>query len=94
MDLVGVRDIAVVVLGAVALITTLVIVITGLLLWRLVATIRADTAPIIGAVRDTVQTVQATVDTVSHAVTESTRSTPKAAGMARRLLGLIRGRFS
>ena len=93
MDLTAVRDIAVVVLGAVALVTTLVLVITGLLVWRLLAAVRADVAPIIGSVRDTVHTVQATVETVGEVVTESTRPAPKAVGTLRRLLGLLRGRF-
>ena len=54
MDLAGVRDIAVVVLAAVALVTTLVLLITGMLVWRLLAAIRADVTPIIQSARETV----------------------------------------
>ena len=51
MDLAGVRDIAVIVLAAVALVTTLVLLITGMLVWRLLAAIRADVTPIIQSAR-------------------------------------------
>ncbi len=88
-----VRDIAVVVLGAVALLAVLMMVVTGLLLWRMLAAIRTDVAPIIDSVRDTVDTVRATAETVQHTVTETTESTSRTVRIARRALGLLRGRF-
>ncbi len=89
-----VRDIAVVVLGAVGLLAALMMVVTGLLLWRMLAAIRTDISPIIDSVRDTADTVWATAETVQHTVTESAQSTSRAVRIARRVLGLLRRRPS
>lgn len=88
-----VRDIAVVVLASVGLLATLMMVVTGLLLWRMLAGIRTDLGPIIESIRDTVDTVRATTETVQHTVTESAQSTSRTVRVARRALGLLRGRF-
>ncbi len=93
MDLAGVRDIAVVVLAAVSLVTTLVLLITGLLIWRLLAAVRADVSPIIGAVRDTVETVRATADAVQGAVESTAASSSRTSRVLRRLIGFVRGRL-
>ena len=93
MDLAGVRDIAVVVLGAVSLMTALVLVITGLLIWRLLAAVRADLSSIIGAVRDTVETVRATADAVQGAVESTAASTSRTSRVTRRLISIVRGRL-
>ncbi len=93
MSLDQVRDIAVVVLAAVALVGTLVFVITGLLVWRLIAAVRADVAPIIGAARETVDTVQTTVATVGEMVEQSRRSTPRAIRALRQAFGFTRRFF-
>ncbi len=93
MTLPEVRDIAVVVLAAVGLVSTLVVVITALLVWRLIAAVRADVAPIIGAARDTVETVQSTVGTVGEMVAQSSRSTPRAIGALRQVFNFIRRLF-
>ena len=80
-------------LAAVALVTTLVLVITGLLLWRLLAVIRADVLPIIDSARDTVDTLRGAVETVSEIVTDSAKSTPRVVRTIRRIAGLARGRI-
>ena len=86
MDLAGVRDIAVVVLAAVALIATIVLLITGMLVWRLLAAIRADVAPIIQSARDTVDTVRDTTELVSDVVKDGADSTSSAVKKFRRVL--------
>lgn len=86
MDLAGVRDIAVVVLAAVALVGTIVLLITGMLVWRLLAVIRADVAPIIQSARDTVDTVRDTTELVSDVVKDGTSSTSGALKKFRRVL--------
>ncbi len=86
MDLAGVRDIAVVVLAAVALVTTLVLLITGMLVWRLLAAIRADVTPIIQSARETVDTVRETTDLVSEVVKDGATSTSGALKKFRRVL--------
>ena len=86
MDLAGVRDIAVVVLAAVALVTTLVLLITGMLVWRFLAAIRTDVAPIIQSARETVDTVRDTTELVSDAVKDGTSSTSGAFKKLRRVL--------
>ena len=91
MDLAGVRDIAVVVLAAVSLVTTMVLVVTGLLIWRLLAAVRADVSPIIGAVRDTVETVRATADAVQGGVESTAASSSRTSRVLRRLIGFVRG---
>ena len=88
MDLAGVRDIAVVVLAAVALVTTLVLLITGMLVWRLLAAIRADVTPIIQSARDTVDTVRETTELVSDVVKDGTSSTSGALKKLRRVLNM------
>ncbi len=86
MDLAGVRDIAVVVLAAVALVTTIVILITGMLVWRLLAAIRTDVTPIIQSARETVDTVKDTTELVSDVVKDGTSSTSGALRKFRRVL--------
>ncbi len=88
MDLAGVRDIAVVVLAAVALVTTLVFLITGMLVWRLLAAIRADVTPIIQSARETVDTVRETTELVSDAVKDGASSTSGALKKFRRILNM------
>ncbi len=88
MDLAGVRDIAVVVLAAVALVTTLVLLITGMLVWRLLAAIRADVTPIIQSARETVDTVRETTELVSDVVKDGTSSTSGALKKIRRVLNM------
>jgi hypothetical protein len=73
MELTSVRDLAVVLLATVMFITTIVLVITALFVWRLIAAIRTDIAPILGTVRETADTVRETVDTVGDSVKESVR---------------------
>ncbi len=90
MDLGSVRDIAVVVLAAALLMTTLVMIVTGLLVWRLLAAIRSDISPIFGSLRDTADTVRATTDALGQAFQESARSTPRSMQLARRLTRLLR----
>lgn len=86
MDLAGVRDIAVVVLAAVALVTTIVILITGMLVWRLLAAIRTDVTPIIQSAQETVDTVRETTELVSDVVKDGTSSTSGALRKFRRVL--------
>ena len=86
MDLAGVRDIAVVVLAAVALVTTIVILITGMLVWRLLAAIRTDVTPIIQSAQQTVDTVRETTELVSDVVKDGTSSTSGALRKFRRVL--------
>lgn len=86
MDLAGVRDIAVVVLAAVALVVTIVLLITGMLVWRLLAAIRADVAPIIQSAQDTIDTVRDTTELVSDVVRDGTSSTSGALKKFRRVL--------
>ncbi len=86
MDLAGVRDIAVVVLAAVALVATLVMLITGMLVWRLLAAIRTDIAPIVQSARETVNTVRDTTELVSDVVKDGTSSTSGAVKKFRRVL--------
>ena len=86
MDLAGVRDIAVVVLAAVALVTTVVLLITGMLVWRLLAAIRADVAPIIQSARETVDTVRDTTELVSEVVKDGASSTSGGLKKFRRVL--------
>lgn len=86
MDLAGVRDIAVVVLAAVALVATIVLLITGMLVWRLLAAIRADVAPIVQSARETVDTVRDTTELVSDVVKDGTSSTSGALKKFRRVL--------
>ena len=90
MDLTGVRDIAVVVLAAVALLTSLIMIVTGLLLWRLLAMVRADISPILGSLRDTADTVKGTTEAVSQAVQESAQSMPMSTQILRVIGRLIR----
>lgn len=86
MDLAGVRDIAVVVLAAVALVATLTLLITGMLVWRLLAAIRTDVTPIIHSARETVDTVRDTTELVSDVVKDGTTSTSGALRKFRRVL--------
>lgn len=86
MDLAGVRDIAVVVLAAVALVMTIVLLITGMLVWRLLAAVRTDVAPIIQSARETVDTVRDTTELVSEVVKDGTTSTSGALKKLRRVL--------
>ncbi|MCY3895021.1 MAG: hypothetical protein OXG17_00970 [Chloroflexi bacterium] len=86
MDLAGVRDIAVVVLAAVALVATLILLITGMLAWRLLAAIRTDVTPIIHSARETVDTVRDTTELVSDVVKDGTSSTAGALKKFRRVL--------
>ncbi len=88
MDLAGVRDIAVVVLAAVALVSTIILLITGMLVWRLLAAIRADVAPIVHSARETVDTVRETTELVSDAVRDGTTSTSGALKKFRRVLNV------
>lgn len=88
-----VRDIAVIVLALVGLLAAFMLVVTGVLLWRMVAGIRTDMGPIIDSIRDTVDTVRATTETVQHTVTESAQSTSGTMRVARRALRLLRRRF-
>lgn len=86
MDLAGVRDIAVVVLAAVALVTTIVLLITGMLVWRLLAAIRTDVIPIIESARATVDTVRDTTELVSDVVKDGASSTSGGLKKFRRVL--------
>ncbi len=88
-----VRDIAVVVLASVGLLAALMLVITGLLLWRMLAAIRAEVTPIIDSARDTVDTVRATAETVQETVAASSRTTSRGVRVARHALGLLRGQW-
>ena len=94
MTLGDVRDIAIVVLGAVSLITILVFIVTALLVWRLIAAIRTDIGPIFASVRDTANTVRATVDLVRDTVDETTRPSTGVFSALRRAAKFARGRFS
>ena len=85
MDLTSVRDLAVVVLAVVAVSATLVMAITGVLVWRLLLVIRTEVLPIAGSLRETIDTVRNTVDTVGTVVKESSRSSSRAARMFRTL---------
>jgi len=93
VSLAEVRDIAVVVLAAVGIITTLVILITGMLMWRLIAALRADLAPIIASVRDTAETVRATAVTVSDVVADTARGPSGVLGAVHRAWKVARGRW-
>ena len=77
-----------VVLAAVALVTTLVLLITGMLVWRLLAAIRADVTPIIQSARETVDTVRETTELVSDVVKDGTSSTSGALKKIRRVLNM------
>jgi hypothetical protein len=92
MDLPSIRDLAVVVLAAVAVSATLVMAITGLLVWRLLAVIRTELLPIAGSLRETIDTVRDTVDTVGNVVTESSGPSSRAIRMFRALRKVSRAR--
>ena len=85
MDLTGIRDLAVVVLAAVAVSATLVMAITGLLVWRLLAVIRTE-------LRETIDTERVTVDTVGNVVTESSGPSSRAIRIFRALRKISRAK--
>ena len=92
MELASIRDIAVVLLATVMLVTTMVLVITGDFVWRLIAAIREDIAPIFGAVRETADSVRDTVDTVGDSVKESAQPSAGIIRLAQTLFRVATGR--
>lgn len=58
MTVAEVRDIAIVVLAAVSLVTVLVLVITAALLWRLIGVIRREVQPILKSTAATAATIK------------------------------------
>ncbi len=69
MSLGEVRDIAIVVLAGISLVTTLVLFVSAFMLWRLFRVISDEVRPIIRSTADTAATIKAatTVTAESHA---------------------------
>ncbi len=90
MSLGEVRDIAIVVLAGISLVTTLVLFVTAFMLWRLFRVISDEVRPIIRSTADTAATIKAatTVTTESRAA-EVARGVASV-GMAARLFSIFR----
>ena len=84
MSLGEVRDIAIVVLAGISIITTLVLFITALLLWRLIRVVSEEVRPILKSTADTAATIKAAATVTSES---------RAADVARsgELTGILRG---
>ena len=85
MELGQVRDIAIVVLAGVSIITTLVLFITALLLWRLIRVVSEEVRPILKSTADTAATIKA-----AATVTSESRAADVAVGMAGKLFSIFR----
>jgi len=93
LTLVEVRDIAIVVLGAVSIITTLVLVVTAMLVWRLLSVVRDEVRPILRSGAETAATIKGLAAAASESSAGSVAAkSVAAAGGARKLASLFRGR--
>ena len=78
-------------MAAIGVLAMLMMAVTGLLLWRMLATLRNEVTPIIDSIRDTVDTVRATAETVQGTVADSGQTPSRAVRVVRRAFSLLRG---
>ena len=90
MSLGEVRDIAVVVLAGISIITTLVLFITALLLWRLFRVISNEVRPIIRSTADTAATIKAAATVTSESRAVDVARGVASVGRAGKLFSLFR----
>ncbi len=90
MSLGEVRDIAIVVLAGISLVTTLVLFITAFMLWRLFRVISDEVRPIIRSTADTAATIKAaTTGTADSRAADVARGVASV-GVVGKLLSLFR----
>ena len=90
MSLGEVRDIAIVVLAGISVITTLVLFITALLLWRLFRVISDEVRPIIRSTADTAATIKAAATVTSESRAADVVRGVASVGMTGKLFSIFR----
>ncbi len=90
MSLGEVRDIAIVVLAGISIITTLVLFITALLLWRLIRVVSDEVRPILKSTADTAATIKAAATVTSESSAADVARTVASVGMAGKLFSIFR----
>ncbi len=90
MSLAEVRDIAIVVLAGISIITTLVLFITALLLWRLIRVVSDEVRPILKSTADTAATIKAAATVTSESTAADVVRGVASVGVAGKLFSIFR----
>ena len=90
MSLGEVRDIAIVVLAGISVITTLVLFITALLLWRLIRVVSDEVRPILKSTAETAATINAAATVTSESTAADVVRGVASVGMAGKLFSIFR----
>jgi hypothetical protein len=90
MSLGEVRDIAIVVLAGISVITTLVLFITALLLWRLIRVVSDEVRPILKSTAETAATIKAAATVTSESTAADVVRGVASVGMAGKLFSIFR----
>jgi hypothetical protein len=90
MSLGEVRDIAIVVLAGISVITTLVLFITALLLWRLIRVVSDEVRPILKSTAETAATIKAAATVASESTAADVVRGVASVGMAGKLFSIFR----
>ena len=90
MSLGEVRDIAIVVLAGISVITTLVLFITALLLWRLIRVVSDEVRPILKSTAETAAPIKAAATVTSESTAADVVRGVASVGMAGKLFSIFR----
>lgn len=84
------RDIAIVALAAVSIITVIVLIVTAALLWRLIGVIKQEVQPILKSAASTAATIKGITSAAEDSSTGTVVKTVIAAGRARKRSSFLR----
>ena len=84
MEVETVRDIAIVALAGISMVTVIVLIITAALLWRLIGTIKREIQPILKSTAATAATIKGITTAADNSSTGSLVKTAIAVGRARK----------
>lgn len=90
MSLGEVRDIAIVVLAGISVVTTLVLFVTALLLWRLIRVVSDEVRPIIRSTADTAATIKAATTVTAESKAVDVVRGVASVGMAGKIFSIFR----
>ena len=90
MTLAEVRDISVVVLAAVQIVTTIVLIITAALIWRLIGVVKREIQPILRSTADTAATIKGITTATSESSAGAVVRSVAGAQGARKVVSLFR----
>jgi len=84
LDVAAVRDIAIVALAVVSLVTVLILLVAAALLWRLIGVIREEVKPIIKSAASTAATIQGITNAADKSSAGTVVKAVVAAGRSRK----------